>query len=161
MELTLDNAGLRRAMARGPATLSKHMDRAIGRIVLEMANAARQNAPKATSQLTGSIITRRPNPLEGLVEVGAEHGLYVEVETGPQGLPPVQNILDWINVRNIQPNDPDTSEEDLAYLIARRIATRGIKAQPFLQPAFDDRKAAAERRMNTAIDSALREMGAA
>lgn len=168
MELRIDSAELQQALSKGPAVLSKHMDRAIGRIVLQMANDARQGAPKAFSQLTNSILTSQPSALEGRVEVAAEHGLYVEQGTGRQRAgggayrspPPAPSIEDWIKIVGIEPNDPSMSSEDLSFLIARSIATKGTPPRPFLQPAFDNNKADAERRMNAAIDAALAEIAA-
>lgn len=169
MELEINSAALQAAIAAGPAVLTKHMDRAIGRVVQTMGRAGRRNAPKAFSQLTNSIQVRRPDALSGEVIVGAEHGFYVEHGTGQFGpgsaiglhrMPPVASILDWVKLRQIQPDDPDMSQEDLAFVIAKAIATTGTPAQPFLQPAFDDNKAAAEARLNAAIDAALEEIGA-
>lgn len=168
MDLTIDTAELQQALREGPAVLSKHMDRAIGRVVLTMANDARQAAPKATSQLTGSVLTSRPSALEGRVEVAAEHGVYVERGTGVYGpggtpsgkLPPVANIVDWLKARRIEPRNPGDSLEDAAFAIARKIARTGTPPQPFLQPSFDRNKADAERRINAAIDAALAEIAA-
>lgn len=164
MDLRLDTAELQQALREGPAVLSKHMDRAIGRIVLTMANDARQAAPKAFSQLSNSIHTSRTSLLEGRVEVAAEHGLYVEQGTRPRrdrnNTPPEANILDWLRIKGIEPNSPSMDQEELAFVIARSIALRGTPAQPYLAPSFERNKADAERRMNAAVDAALAEIAA-
>lgn len=162
LELTVDSNELQRAMVASPRILGKHLTRAIERTVLEMARAAKRGAPKASSLLTNAINSVMVSPVEGLVFAGVDYARMVEDGTrGGDGrrLPPKDNILDWIKVRRIQPDDPDMSQEDLAYVIARSIARKGTPAQPFMGPAYEDNRAKAERRISKAIDAALTEIG--
>ncbi|HFD81050.1 MAG TPA: hypothetical protein ENK05_11780 [Gammaproteobacteria bacterium] len=158
LELRVETEELRRAIAAGPKVLEKHMDLAIGRVVREMSRSAIRKAPKATSQLTDSIMFAQASPYEGLVFAGTEYARMVEEGTDAGGFPPEQTILDWIKDARIKPDDPSMDQEDLAYVMARSIALKGTPAQPFMAPAFEDNKARAERRINRAIRAALREM---
>lgn len=161
LQLTVDSRGLQQALAAGPAILSRHLGRAIGRIVQDMAREARRRAPKAFSTLTQSIAAVQPSPFEGLVVAGVDYARAVEQGTGPSGRqPPVRNILDWLKVRRLVADDPAMTQEDLAYVIARAIARKGTPAQPFMVPAFESNRARAEARIDQAIDLALREIGA-
>ncbi len=158
IELQIKSKALEKAMRRAPDVLSHHLDKAINRIVLEMANIARLKVPKAHSNLVNSINIRRPSPLVGEVVPGMAYARYVEQPTGSGGTPPVQAMLDWISVKGITPRNPDMDKRDLAFVIARQIAISGTEPQPYLQPAFDDNKAMAGKRMNQAIDNALKAM---
>lgn len=162
LELTINSKGLERALANSPRILEKHVARAISRSVQEMARSAKRNAAKAFSTLTNAITATQPSPLEGLATAGTDYALAVEEGTDPGGsMPPVQHILDWIKVIKLEPRDPDMTQEDLAFVIARSIAfKKGTPAQPFMQPAFDDNVARAERRINKAINDALKEIAA-
>lgn len=169
MELTLDTVDLRRAIALGPQALARHMDRGIDRVVRDWARDARLNSPESFGELRNSISFRRPSALEGITFVGVDYGPMVEQGTGvygPEGLPseilpPVENILDWVKKSGITPRNPGDDQVDVAFAIAQSIAQGGTPAQPFLGPAFDDNRAAAERRLNAAIDAALAEIDAA
>ncbi|MFZ5621171.1 MAG: HK97-gp10 family putative phage morphogenesis protein [Pseudomonadota bacterium] len=161
LELTVDSRELQRAMLASPAILGKHLTRAIERVTLEMARDARRRAPKAFSTLTNSINSAMVSPVEGLVFAGADYARLVEEGTrgGSGRQPPKDNLLDWIKVRRIQPDDPAMSQEDLAYVFARSIARKGTPAQPFMKPAYEANRVKAEQRIAKAIDAALAEIG--
>lgn len=60
------------------------------------------------------------------------YGRYVDSGRKPNSkMPPIKSIRDWINIKGIKPNRKMTQNQ-LAYLIARSIGIRGIKAVPFL-----------------------------
>ncbi len=160
LTLTVQTRSLVQAMQKGPALLEQHMRRAVLRTVMEISRDARQKAPKAFSTLTHAIKHRMPQPLVGEVVAGVDYAQMVEEGTGSGGYPGVQVMTDWIRVKNITPNDPTMDQRDLAFVMARSVAMKGIPAQPYMQPALDGNKAQAERRIGQAIDNALREMSA-
>ena len=165
MELIVDSNALQAAILKAPDKLEKRLNQAISRSVSEIARSARRRAPKAFSVLTNSINDRMVSPLEGLVAPGTNYAEAVEKGTGVYGpagqasgkLPPVENILDWVRLVGIQPREPDMDQDDVAWLIARKIATTGTKPQPYLQPAYDENREKTERRINQAIDRAINE----
>lgn len=160
MDMTFESRLQQQALLKGDDVLERHMDRAIERSVQEMARSARGYAPKAFSTLTQSIRVRRPNSLEGIVAPGVDYAQIVEEGTLKNpGFPPIDSIEDWIKVKGIIPNDPSMDTRDLAYVMARSIALKGTPAQEFMQPAFDDNKDRAERRLQRALDSAIQEIG--
>ncbi|HHJ11894.1 MAG TPA: hypothetical protein ENK00_01835 [Chromatiales bacterium] len=123
-----------------------------------MARDARRRAPKAFSTLTNAIRGDQVSPFEGRVVAGVDYARAVEEGTRGGAFPPVRNILDWVKVTRQVPDDPAMDQADLAYVIARAIARRGTPAQPFMGPAFEDNKARAQRRIDAAVQAALREM---
>lgn len=159
LELTVNSRALQRAMQAGPQILGKHLTRAIERVVLEMAREARRRAPKAFSTLTNAISSVMVSPAEGQVFAGVDYARAVEEGTRGGRMPPRQNLEDWIRVRRIQPDDPDMSPRDLAFVMARAIAKKGTPAQPFMRPAYEAQRAKAEARISSAIDAALTEIG--
>jgi len=158
LEVTFDTKRFRRALRRAPDVLERHVDRAIGRSVREMARTARRLAPKATSQLTNSILSRQPSPLEGLVRAGVDYAPMVETGTGPGGRPPQRAMLTWLRLHQIQPHDPGMSDEDLAFVMARAIVRHGTPAQPFMAPAFRRHEADARQRIDAAVSASLNEI---
>lgn len=157
LSLTVNADNLMQALLQTPELLAKNMANAVLRVSKEMANSAKDYAPKAFSTLTLSINNTQISPYEAIVAPGVDYARLVEEGTGPGAMPPVQNIEDWINVgAKIEPNNPEMTSRDLAYIIARSIAHHGTPAQPYMAPAFKDNRDKAERRINRAIDAALR-----
>jgi len=163
LEFFASNQRFVKAIANAPELLIKEMDKAIGRIIAEMAVTAKLKAPKAMSTLTNSIIPEQISPFEGVVRANADYARAVEEGTGIYGptkkaqgnLPPIRSLLDWIKVKNITPNDPEMDQEDLAWLFARKIAMNGTKAQPFLAPTLEEKSARADELIEMAIDNTL------
>jgi HK97 gp10 family phage protein len=158
--LEIHHRGLMQAISQGPAVLRKHMNMAVLRTVMEIARSARRYAPKAFSTLTQSINYRMVNALTGEVAPHVDYAEMVETGTGPGGFPTDEAIFQWIKVKRIQPRDPGMDQRDLAYVLARSIALKGTPEQPYMEPALQDNKARADRRINTAINKALKEMQA-
>lgn len=161
LTLQIDADNLHKAFLKAPGTLQRNLERAISRIMAEMARSARGYAPKSFSNLVNSIRAKRINALEGIVAPGINYAQMVEEGTGIYGptgiatgkLPPVDSIEDWVVLNRIGSGDVDSL--DMAWMVARKIAATGTRPQPFLQPAIDDNKARAESRINQAIEDAI------
>ena len=158
IRLEIHHQGLLQAISQGPAVLRKHMNQAVLRTVMEIARSARRHAPKAFSTLTQSIKHQMFDALTGEVAPHVDYAEMVESGTGPGGYPTDEAIYRWLKVRNIQPRRPDMDQQDLAYVIARSIAAKGTPPQPYLKPALEENQARANRRINAAIDQALKEL---
>lgn len=157
LSITADEAGFAAAMRLAPQRLARHMRRAIMRSLQEMARDEKREAPKGQSTLVNSIKADMVDDFEGTAGPHVDYARMVEEKTDPQGVPPERSILDWIQVKHIEPNDPEMDQEDLAYVIARSIAAKGTAPHPYRQPAFDNNKAKAQQRISDAIDQTLRE----
>lgn len=155
LSLSIHSDNLMRALLQVPDRLEKEIGNATLRNIKEIARSAREKAPKAFTTLTQSINDAMISAYEGLVAPGVNYAQAVEEGTKGGAMPPVSNIFDWIKVRNIEPNNSDMDQEDLAFVIARSIAHRGTPAQPYMEPALEDNRDRAERRYNEAIERAL------
>lgn len=142
-----------------PKRLADEVRPEILRTVIEIARTARRKAPKALSNLVNSVTQRMESALEGVVFAGQQHGIMVEEGTGIYGAarvpsgkrPPIGAILDWIRVRRIVPDQAGTTERDLAWMIATKIAQTGTPKQPFMRPAAEEHRATGIRRIQAAI----------
>jgi len=56
---------------------------------------------------------------------GAKYFVQQTVGRKPGKFPPIDSILDWIRAKRISPRDPKTTERQLAFLFARKIAKSG------------------------------------
>jgi hypothetical protein len=160
LSLQITNRGLLQALSQGPEVLRKHLNLAILRSVMEIARSARRHASKAFSTLTQSIKQQMIDPLTGEVAPHVDYSEMVETGTGPGGHPTDESILRWLQVKHISPRDPTMTEQDLAFVIARSIAHKGTPEQPYMAPALAENKDRAARRIDAAINKALKEMQA-
>jgi len=156
ISINISERKLQSALAKQPEALKKNMSVAISQIVARMARSAKLKAPKAFSILTNSIKSKRLNAFTGQVTAATDYASFVEEGRKPGGkMPPLSAINDWIKVSQIEPNNPDMSDDDLSFVIRRSIAIKGTRPQPFMQPALDENKAWALNRINKAIDQSL------
>jgi len=54
----------------------------------------------------------------------------------PGKFPPIESIIEWIKVKNIQKRD-NISDRSLAFIIARKIAQKGTDIHEGKRPALD------------------------
>lgn len=163
LELIIDAEKLMKAIIAQPQKLEKNLDNAIGRVLQTFARSAKEEAPKADSILVNSIGVERQGKLGGTAGPSVNYGQAVEEGTGifgPEGvashsLPPIDNIRDWVKRVSLTPRDPTMDEDDLAWAIAKTIAAEGTQPQPYLEPAFENNKAEAERLIDAAINASL------
>lgn len=145
-------AKIRQAFDRLGYMVSSRAKEIINDNALKLMNQARKNAPVDMGQLRSSI---RPsfynNGLTAEVGTDVGYGAFVEFGTGPVGratfpslfgnkpddyvwgpggfFPPLQPIKDWCRRHSIP--------EKMAFVIARKIGKYGLKAQPYMFPAWD------------------------
>lgn len=68
---------------------------------------------------------------------GARYFIQQTVGRKPGKFPPIDDILDWIRVKNISPRDSKTTERQLAFLFARKIAQSGTDIFLGRRPGLD------------------------
>lgn len=157
IRLTHDIDRLRQAIARAPGEINRAVGRGLRRSALVIQRRARANAPKATSELTQSILLRRPGPLQQLIQANAEHARAVEEGRDPGGpMPPTQSIRDWMTARGIATDAGEAQQERVAFLIARKIAREGTEAQPFMEPALTESSSELDRIMRDSVEVGVR-----
>jgi HK97 gp10 family phage protein len=120
--------GLQSAAKATPVEMRAAMTEA----TLTVESTARSLAPRDTGRLQGSIssrITGSGTALTGEIGPSVRYGLYVERGTRPHW-PPVAAVSGWARRHGINP-----------FLVARSIARKGTRAQPFMGPALDRNRA--------------------
>lgn len=104
-----------------------------------------RDGKNATGELISSIKPMTPELVDGIFECSlslAPHWKYVENGRKAGKFPPIDNILDWVKAKPqlARPNRLDRKElapKQLAFLVARKIATGGIQPGNQLEEAID------------------------
>lgn len=94
---------------------------------------ARRGVKRDTGRLQNSIthdISGTGANLRGVVGPSVRYGLYVERGRRPGRPPPVAALAGWARRHGVNP-----------YVVARAIGRRGIRAAPFLMPAYERNRA--------------------
>ena len=118
-----------------------------------------RDGKNATGELISSIHPMTPELVDGTFECSlslAPHWKYVENGRRPGKFPPIDNILEWVKAKPqlARPNRLDRKElapKQLAFLVARKIATKGIQPGNQLEEAMDIVYARWKDRIDAAI----------
>ena len=118
-----------------------------------------RDGKNATGSLISSIKPMTPELVDGTFECSlslAPHWKYVENGRRPGKFPPIENILEWVKAKPelARPNRLDRKElapKQLAFLVARKIATKGIQPGNQLEEAMDIVYARWKDRIDAAI----------
>ena len=118
-----------------------------------------RDGKNATGELISSIRPMTPELVDGAFECLlslAPHWKYVENGRKAGKFPPIDNILDWVKAKPqlARPNRLDRKEitpKQLAFLVARKIATKGIQPGNQLEEAIDIVYARWKDRIDAAI----------
>ena len=118
-----------------------------------------RDGKNATGELISSIKPMTPELANGTFQCSlslAPHWKYVENGRRPGKFPPIDNILDWVKAKPelARPNRLDRKEitpKQLAFLVARKIAAKGIQPGNQLEEAMDIVYARWKDRIDAAI----------
>ena len=118
-----------------------------------------RDGKNATGELISSIRPMTPELVDGAFECSlslAPHWKYVENGRKAGKFPPIDNILDWVKAKPqlVRPNRLDRKElapRQLAFLVARKIAAKGIQPGNQLEEAMDIVYARWKDRIDAAI----------
>ena len=118
-----------------------------------------RDGKNATGGLISSIRPMTPELVDGTFQCSlslAPHWKYVENGRKAGKFPPIDNILEWVKVKPelARPNRLDRKElapKQLAFLVARKIATKGIQPGNQLEEAMDIVYARWKDRIDAAI----------
>ena len=118
-----------------------------------------RDGKNATGELISSIKPMTPELVDGTFECSlslAPHWKYVENGRRPGKFPPIDNILEWVKAKPqlARPNRLDRKElapKQLAFLVARKIANKGIQPGNQLEEAMDIVYARWKDRIDAAI----------
>lgn len=111
--------------------------------VVELKNKLTANNTNASNDLKNSIrgiVKYNGKYIVVAVEL-EDYWRYIEYGTKPH-FPPLSAIKRWISVKPVLPRPLPSgklpTENQLAYLIGRKISKVGTKPQPFLKPTISD-----------------------
>ena len=118
-----------------------------------------RDGKNATGELISSIRPMTPELVDGTFECSlslAPHWKYVENGRKAGKFPPIDNILEWVKAKPqlVRPNRLDRKElapKQLAFLVARKIAAKGIQPGNQLEEAIDIVYARWKDRIDAAI----------
>lgn len=140
-----------------------HLTKVLNDFAVYFIELARQNLTNNNSNASYDLY----NSFEKIIEVGEDYfsvkisledyWKYLEEGRRPGKYPPPEAIRTWIELKPVTPqpdlNGRTPSVQQLTFLISRKIAERGTKAQPFFEPA----KEQAIRDFSEKIDQAIDE----
>lgn len=107
------------------------------------------NGTNWTGVLSSSIVVEN-----GSLVVEGPHGAFVELGTGahfdaagmadkptPFDAPSfsetlVDNIRNWVETKPVYPRNPNYTQDELPFVIAKNISYEGTSSQPFLRPSW-------------------------
>lgn len=164
-ELTTTAGEYAQALRNTPALIEQYLKPALDLSAKKMARRAKE-VLRANNSIAHSVLINSINSavasdgLEAIIKPGVRYAQYVEEGGKPGRYPAPQEIIDWIKVKRIQPRNPEMSQEELGFIICRKIALEGTQAKPFMEPAFNLEKDAALNRVNAAIRTAIRRLSA-
>ena len=140
MEISVKIEGIEKlaaGAAAAPATLASEVRTAMTAGSLLIEGTGRSLAPKDTGRLAGSIthqISGGGANLQSKIGPSVGYGLVVEKGRGAgKPMPPAGAIAGWAARKGISP--------DALFVLRRSIGRKGIKARPYMKPAFDQNQA--------------------
>lgn len=125
---------LQQGLNRAPGTLESETRKAMTTGLLLLEAEQKRNAPRDTGRLQGSIhhtITGGGANLTGRVGPAARYAYWVEHGRRPGRYPPIDAVAGWARRHGIHP-----------FVLARAIARRGTRAQPFVAPSLQKHRTA-------------------
>lgn len=159
LSVNLQTSALDEAFREAPGLLIQALKAGISRSGSEVSRAAREEAPKAESTLTHSIRSNVVGELQRMIISNLNYNQHVVNDTGRQGVPPMQSILDWVKVKRLKPHNPKHTQSDLAFMIARSIARNGTTPNDFYDRAADQTSDRVADILNASVTAGLRAAG--
>lgn len=139
---------LRRNMGEAGKAVYPLAKSALNKSAIQIKGRAKNNAPVAFGDLQRSF-KHDVKGLTATVWSGKEYALYVEKGTRPH-FPPVAPLARWAGLK--------LGDSSLGFVIARSIAKKGTKAQPFFEPAVEDSVGDIEKNFEVFADQLVRIM---
>lgn len=152
----IDDAKHIEAFRRAPSIMRKLVGDALWRGALEVARESRRLAPKAFSTLTNSINATQVSDLHWQVVPGTNYAAAVEEGRKPGRQPGTSNgLMEWVR----QKTRLQGAELDRAtFAIARAIGQHGIKPQPYMAPAAQNKESRVIELVRQAVDRGCSEV---
>lgn len=171
--------GLMDAMRRHPGELEREMEGELDVCAQLLGRAMSRRAPKYRSLLALSVRIQSPEPLTRDIGPTASYAGAQEegVKPGGKGLPrffdpAAEDIKGWLEKRisggrraprrfSAAAQTANLELRDRYEGLAWHIRHHGVKASPFIEPAFDDQAPSIEKRLIAAAQRAVKLAGGA
>lgn len=145
-----------------PPILKKHLKTGMARAVRETHKNILPEVPVFTARLKNSLgfrVTEEPNNVIGTVGTSLKSEVYPKVmEFGASPFfPPPSALIRWVHIKI---NPGADQEEDVAFLVARRISKVGIQGRHFMSKGFDKSKPKIREYLQEGVAAAVKEMNA-
>lgn len=125
----------------------KHLQEALVQYAKAIEDQYKTNLEQSGRRATGNLITSintkvdlNGNEYEVLLQL-EDYWKYIEFGTKPH-FPPVSKILEWVKIKPILPtpmkNGKLPTEEQLAWMIAKKIDRVGTEGKPDLEEALEE-----------------------
>lgn len=122
------------ALNKSKKTMASALSKNILKAAHIIAVSAKNNAPKASSELANSIQVKQTGKLRAEVFPAADYGLWVGLgRKAGSRMPNIQAIKDWIKIKKgfVVVGSIDSA----AFLVARSIVKKSIPPNKFMQKA--------------------------
>lgn len=130
-----------------PAVSEKYINTAISRSLLRIWGQEKQEAPFGVGGLLRENWQTSFGRFEGFLKALSPYAVFVHEGTRPH-MPPVDALAAWAKKKGINP-----------WAVAKSIAKKGTKANPFLQRAVDKTARDVEGEFKRALDGTMEELG--
>ena len=124
-------------------------------VIADAQQALRTNGTNSTGLLSNSGKVQEINGEDALdvgffAKSGRGYAEYVEYGRRAGKMPPLKNIIEWARKKL---RISGKAVQSAGYLIARKIAQKGTRPQPFFRPALERNSQAIERVISAAVAS--------
>lgn len=138
-------------LRKNPDVMLKHSQVAMKKSTLILEASSKKNAPSSEGTLRKGIRSSI-QPTKGSVVATAKHSIFVHDGTKPHWPPfqPNSSLDRWAKSKNIP-----------TFLVAKAIARKGTKAQPFMDEAIDENESKIQQLFTQALDNAVKELAKA
>lgn len=139
---------LKRNFEKAPEVFYTEAKKALSKSVSVIQPIAVKGAAVDLGGLRGSI-RKSVSGLTGEVVAGSKHAIFIEEGTRPH-FPPVAPLERWATRK--------LGSSGLGFVVARKIAREGTKAQPFMSPAAEQSLPKVERFFDIMADNLVKEL---
>ena len=133
--------------------------KAMGKAVAIITKAAKENVAvgvsgEARAKIHGEVREAGPGAVLGVVGGYSDHSLVLEKGADPHW-PNVRGLAMWV-LRKLRVASDQV--QSVTYLVARKISRRGLHAQPYLEPAFEDNQGKISKFFEKALANIVRRL---
>lgn len=143
IDVTSNIPKVKLAFDQAPQDTVRQVANAIKLIAVRIERTAKPKVPVDTGELRGDVRVREVRELSAKVGTTKKYAVYVHEGTKPH-YPPISALTGWARRHGVSP-----------YVVARGIAKKGTKANPFMRDALEETTAYREQVVKRGINTVL------